>query len=149
MPYLWLLVFFLVPFLIVLKISFAEFSPLGRPPYEPMLRWLEDGALQLQAAVQQLRLPAARAAVRQRLALFASRWRLSPRCFCLLLGYPMAYAIARSSPTTRNVLLMLIILPFWTSFLLRVYAWIGLLKTDGVINKVLHGAATSSTSRWR
>jgi putrescine transport system permease protein len=57
--------------------------------------------------------------------------------FCLLLGYPMAYAIARSTPATRNVLLMLIILPFWTSFLLRVYAWIGLLNTSGVINNVL------------
>src|SRR6185437_9306027 len=56
---------------------------------------------------------------------------------CLLLGYPMAYAIARSSPTSRSVLLMLIVLPFWTSFLLRVYAWIGLLKTNGVINNVL------------
>ncbi len=57
--------------------------------------------------------------------------------FCLLIGYPMAYAIARSSPTARNIYLMLVILPFWTSFLLRVYAWIGLLKTDGVINNVL------------
>ena len=57
--------------------------------------------------------------------------------FCLLLGFPMAYAIARSSPTLRSLYLMLIILPFWTSFLLRVYAWVGLLKTDGVINNVL------------
>ena len=46
---------------------------------------------------------------------------------CLLVGYPMAYGIARASPTTRNILLMLVILPFWTSFLLRVYAWMGLL----------------------
>jgi putrescine transport system permease protein len=57
--------------------------------------------------------------------------------FCLLLGYPMAYAIARARGTLRSVLLMLIILPFWTSFLLRVYAWIGLLKHDGVINNIL------------
>ena len=56
---------------------------------------------------------------------------------CLLLGYPMAYGIARSPPTTRNIYLMLIILPFWTSFLLRVYAWIGLLKSNGVFNNVL------------
>jgi putrescine transport system permease protein len=54
-----------------------------------------------------------------------------------MLGYPMAYAIARSTPAFRNVFLMLIILPFWTSFLLRVYAWIGLLKNDGVINNML------------
>jgi putrescine transport system permease protein len=58
-------------------------------------------------------------------------------CLCLLLGYPMAYGIARAPPTRRNVYLMLIILPFWTSFLLRVYAWIGLLKNNGVINNVL------------
>jgi putrescine transport system permease protein len=58
---------------------------------------------------------------------------------CLMLGYPMAYAISRAAPTHRNVFLMLVILPFWTSFLLRVYAWIGLLKTDGVINNVLMG----------
>jgi putrescine transport system permease protein len=56
---------------------------------------------------------------------------------CLLVGYPMAYAIARCEPSTRNLFLMLIILPFWTSFLLRVYAWIGLLKTNGVINNTL------------
>ncbi|MGH8197625.1 MAG: ABC transporter permease subunit, partial [Steroidobacteraceae bacterium] len=56
---------------------------------------------------------------------------------CLVVGYPMAYAIARSGDAWRHVLLMLIILPFWTSFLLRVYAWIGLLKSNGVINNVL------------
>jgi putrescine transport system permease protein len=56
---------------------------------------------------------------------------------CLLIGYPMAYAIARSSPATRNVLLLLVILPFWTSFLLRVYAWIGILKNNGLINNTL------------
>jgi putrescine transport system permease protein len=75
--------------------------------------------------------------------LYVSAWLYSLKVafistvLCLLVGYPMAYAIARSSPASRNVLLMLIILPFWTSFLLRVYAWIGLLKTDGVINQVL------------
>jgi len=56
---------------------------------------------------------------------------------CLLIGYPMAYGITRSSPTTKNVLLMLIILPFWTSFLLRVYAWMGLLADQGTINSLL------------
>ena len=56
---------------------------------------------------------------------------------CLLIGYPMAYAIARATPTWRSVFLLLVILPFWTSFLLRVYAWIGLLKSNGVINNVL------------
>jgi putrescine transport system permease protein len=135
-PYLWLIVFFVVPFLIVLKISFAEFSPLGRPPFEPIVRLLEDGALQVKVLFSSydylLHEP-----------LYVSAWLYSIKVafvstvLCLLLAYPMAYAIARSSPATRNVLLLLIILPFWTSFLLRVYAWIGLLKTDGVINNVL------------
>src|SRR5690242_1402616 len=135
-PYLWLLLFFLVPFLIVLKISFAEFSPLGRPPYEPVFRWLEEGALQIKLLVGSydylLHEP-----------LYVSSWMYSIKVaffstvFCLMLGYPMAYAIARSAPTYRNVFLMLIGLLFWTSFLLRVYAWIGLLRNDGVINNML------------
>jgi putrescine transport system permease protein len=135
-PYLWLLVFFLIPFLIVLKISFAEFSPLSRPPYEPVFRWLEEGALQVKLLIGSydylLHEP-----------LYVSSWIYSIKVaffstvLCLMLGYPMAYAISRATPTYRNVFLLLIILPFWTSFLLRVYAWIGLLKTDGVINNVL------------
>jgi putrescine transport system permease protein len=136
LPYLWLLLFFLVPFLIVLKISFAEFAPLGRPPFEPILRWMEDGAVQL-------KLVFASYSYLLHEPLYVSAWLYSIKVaaistiFCLLVAYPMAYAIARASPTSRNVLLMLVILPFWTSFLLRVYAWIGLLKTDGVINQFL------------
>src|SRR6188472_329541 len=135
-PYLWLLVFFLVPFLIVLKISFAEFSPLGRPPYEPVFQWLEEGALQIKLLIGSY-------VYLFNEPLYVSAWLYSLKVaffstvFCLLLGYPMAYAISRATPTYRNVFLLLIILPFWTSFLLRVYAWIGLLKTDGVINNVL------------
>ncbi|HEV7607758.1 MAG TPA: ABC transporter permease subunit [Steroidobacteraceae bacterium] len=135
-PYLWLLIFFLVPFLIVLKISFAEFSPLGRPPYEPVFQWLEEGALQIKLLVGSY-------VYLFNEPLYVSSWIYSIKVaffstvFCLMLGYPMAYAISRAEPTYRNVFLMLIILPFWTSFLLRVYAWIGLLKTDGVINNVL------------
>ena len=135
-PYLWLLIFFLIPFLIVLKISFAEFSPLGRPPYEPVFRWLEEGALQIKLLIGSY-------VYLFNEPLYVSAWLYSLKVaffstvFCLMLGYPMAYAISRSPPTQRNVLLLLIILPFWTSFLLRVYAWIGLLKTDGLINQVL------------
>ncbi len=137
-PYLWLLLFFLAPFLIVLKISFAEFAPLGRPPFESILRWSEEGALQIKLLFTSysylLHEP-----------LYVSAWLYSLKVaavstvLCLIVAYPMAYAIARASPASRYVLLMLIILPFWTSFLLRVYAWIGLLKTDGVINNVLMG----------
>jgi putrescine transport system permease protein len=136
LPYLWLLVFFLVPFLIVLKISFAEFSPLGRPPYEPVFRWLEEGALQIKLLMGSY-------SFLFHEPLYVDSYIYSLKVagvstlLCLCLGYPMAYAIARSSPTVRNISLMLVILPFWTSFLLRVYAWIGLMKTDGVINNVL------------
>jgi len=135
-PYLWLLVFFLIPFLIVLKISFAEFSPLGRPPFDPILSWAAEGAIQLK-----LQLASYTYLLHE--PLYVSAWLYSIKVaaistvLCLLIGYPMAYAIARSSPSSRNIFLMLVILPFWTSFLLRVYAWIGLLKTDGVINNVL------------
>jgi putrescine transport system permease protein len=69
--------------------------------------------------------------------LYSIKVALVSTACCLLIGYPMAYAIAHANPTWRNVLLMMIILPFWTSFLLRVYAWIGLLKNNGVINNVL------------
>jgi putrescine transport system permease protein len=137
-PYLWLLVFFLIPFLIVLKISFAEFSPLGRPPYEPVFQWLDEGALQIKLLIGSY-------VYLFNEPLYVSSWLYSIKVaffstlFCLMLGYPMAYAIARSPPTYRNVFLLLVILPFWTSFLLRVYAWIGLLKNDGVINNVLLG----------
>jgi putrescine transport system permease protein len=137
-PYLWLLLFFLVPFLIVLKISFAEFSPLGRPPYEPVFQWLEDGALQVRLLIGSY-------VYLFNEPLYVSSWLYSimvagiSTFLCLLVGYPMAYAIARLTPTYRNLFLMLVILPFWTSFLLRVYAWIGLLKTDGVINNILMG----------
>ncbi len=135
-PYLWLVLFFLIPFLIVLKISFAEFSPLGRPPYEPVFQWLDEGALQIKLLVGSY-------VYLFNEPLYVSAWIYSVKVaffstiFCLALGYPMAYAISRAPPTQRNIFLMLIILPFWTSFLLRVYAWIGLLKTDGVINNVL------------
>jgi putrescine transport system permease protein len=137
-PYVWLLLFFLIPFLIVLKISFAEWAPLSRPPYEPVLKFLEDGGLQIKLVFESYKFlfndP-----------LYVSGWLYSVKVaavstvMCLLIGYPMAYAISKSSPTWRNIFLMLVILPFWTSFLLRVYAWIGLLKNDGVINNVLMG----------
>src|SRR5689334_18286996 len=121
-PYLWLLTFFLIPFLIVLKISFAEFSPLSRPPYEPVFRWLEEGALQIKLLIGSYVY-----LLNEPLYVSSYLYSLKIACIstllCLGLGYPMAYAIARSEPTMRNLFLMLVILPFWTSFLLRVYAW--------------------------
>jgi putrescine transport system permease protein len=133
-PTAWLLLLFLIPFLIVFRISFSEVR-LAIPPYTPLISFHHGkAALEVHASAYSF--------------LFTDQLYVSSYLYslkvaavstlcCLALGYPMAYAIARSAPATRSVLLMLIVLPFWTSFLLRVYAWIGLLKNNGVINNVL------------
>ena len=134
-PMIWLLLFFMVPFIIVFGISFSQ-SVLAIPPYESLWGWVDDKVLTL-------RLHFGNYNYLFTDDLYVSSYLYSVKVaavstlFCLLLGYPMAYGIARSTPTRRNLFLMLIILPFWTSFLLRVYAWIGLLKNNGVINNVL------------
>jgi len=133
-PTLWLLLLFLIPFLIVFRISFSEVR-LAIPPYTPLLSW-HHGAprfeLHWSAYSFLFTDPMYVSSYLYSLKVAA----LSTLC-CLLIGYPMAYAIARAGAATRPLLLMLIVLPFWTSFLLRVYAWIGLLKGNGVINNVL------------
>lgn len=134
-PYIWLLIFFLVPFIIVLKISFAE-SLIASPPYSSFFEWAEDGALQIRILFDNY-------AYLIEDELYTNAYLNSVKVaaistvVCLFIGYPMAYAIVRSSPTKKNILLMLIILPFWTSFLLRVYAWMGLLADQGTINNLL------------
>ncbi|HEX9139461.1 MAG TPA: ABC transporter permease subunit [Steroidobacteraceae bacterium] len=134
-PTLWLVLFFMVPFIIVLKISFSE-SVLAMPPYLPLWQWVGERALAVRLNFTSYNYLFTD-------SLYVSSYLYSLKVAavstiaCLLLGYPMAYGIARASTTRRNVLLMLVILPFWTSFLLRVYAWIGLLKSNGVINNVL------------
>jgi putrescine transport system permease protein len=133
-PTLWLLLLFLVPFLIVFRISLSEVR-LAIPPYTPLISWHHGSpSLDLHGSAYTFLFTD---------SLYVSSYlyslkvaAVSTLC-CLLIGYPMAYAIARSAPATRAVLLMLIVLPFWTSFLLRVYAWIGLLNNNGVINNVL------------
>ena len=134
-PYLWLLLFFLVPFLIVLKISVSEIR-LAMPPYEPLFSWIADHVVSLRINFENY-------AFLFKDSLYWKSFLNSiltagiSTVFCLLIGYPMAYGIARSQPSWRNLLLLLVMLPFWTSFLLRVYAWIGILKNNGVINNVL------------
>ncbi|HSW32274.1 MAG TPA: ABC transporter permease subunit [Steroidobacteraceae bacterium] len=134
-PYLWLLMFFLVPFVIVLKISFSD-AQISMPPYQPLLHWVSEQALQIQLNFGNFAF-----LVEDNLywkAYLNSIWVAGvSTLLCLLIGYPMAYAIARSQSSTRNILLLLVILPFWTSFLLRVYAWIGILKNNGLINNTL------------
>jgi putrescine transport system permease protein len=134
-PYVWLLLFFLLPFIIVLKISFSD-TQIAMPPYQPLFSWATD-------QVVQVKLHLSNFAFLVEDDLYWRSYLTSitvagvSTLLCLALGYPMAYAIARSSPATRNILLLLVILPFWTSFLLRVYAWIGLLKNNGFINNFL------------
>jgi len=133
-PGLWLTVFFLVPFLIVLKISFSE-ARLAIPPYAPLITWLHGlpvPRIHLSGYAYLFTDP-----LYLRSYLYSVMVAAVSTLFCLLIGYPMAYAIARASDAWRSFLLMLIVLPFWTSFLLRVYAWIGLLQNDGLINDVL------------
>jgi putrescine transport system permease protein len=137
-PYLWLLLFFVAPFLIVLKISFSEVQ-IAMPPYAPLVQWAADAKRLVLSFNLNNYLFLLTDDLYVSTFLYSAKVAAISTLFCLAVGYPMAYAIARASPTLRNLYLMLIILPFWTSFLLRVYAWVGLLKTDGVINNVLLG----------
>lgn len=139
-PFLWLILFFFLPFLILLYISFvdmgndiAPFKPiwdsetgllkLKYENYFSVFRSGEDGVLFKTLYVE---------------AYVRSIWyALCTACLCLVIGYPFAYFIARSSPGLRPALLMMVMLPFWTSFLLRVYAWKGILADQGVINQLL------------
>ena len=135
-PYLWMLVFFAIPFLIVLKISFSKLA-IAMPPYTPVLEFVDNAvslklnlsnyinlftdSLYIQAYLSSIKI----AAISTFLA--------------LLIGYPMAYVIARLPPSTRSIAMMLVILPSWTSFLIRVYAWIGILDSNGLVNRTLLG----------
>jgi len=136
-PWFWSLLFFLIPFVIVLKISFAETRWLGTPPYTPLIEWVDGHA--------QVRFNLGNYLFLLRESLYLNAFLSSIKVaavstiLCLLVGYPMAYVIARADASWRNILLMLVILPFWTSFLLRVYAWMGLLGQNGTFNRILMG----------
>ncbi len=127
-PYLWLLTFFLLPFIIVVAMSLARRAEVS-PPIAYLESWpyvrLDNFARLFEDSLY----------IR---AYLTSIWNAAiATLFCLLIGYPMALGITRVSKTWRNVLLMLVILPFWTSFLLRVYAWMGLLGSNSWFNKGL------------
>lgn len=130
-PYLWLLVFFLAPFAIILKISLAD-PVIAQPPFTPFV----DDAGDIDASLDNFRFlltDKLYAVTYLRSVVLAAIATI----LCLLLGFPMAYGIARSDGRIRGLLLLLIVLPFWISFLLRVYAWMGLLNNYGVVNNVL------------
>lgn len=124
LPFLWLGLFFLLPCLLVLAIALGTNAPDSVPPVELGLSFksfalLFSDDLYLAAWLSSIRIAATSTLV------------------ALLLGYPMAYAIARAAPQRRPLLLMLVVLPFWTSFLIRIYAWMGLLADNGLIEQFL------------
>lgn len=131
----WLIALTLLPVLIVVAVSLSE-PRLGAPPFTPLFEWGEgvwptfNGTIASYLTVTSDSLYIAALVSSLRIAAFSAM-------ITLVIAYPMAYAIARSSDRTRFALLMLVILPFWTSFLIRTYAWAGLLNTNGLINNAL------------
>jgi len=123
-----------VPFLLVVKISFAD-QEMGVPPYTRLLAF-SDGVLQLTLQFGHYAFLLTDSLY---FATYVSSLKIAAisTFFCLLIGYPLAYQIARTDPARRNLLLMAVMLPFWTSFLIRVYAWIGILKNNGLLNQFL------------
>lgn len=143
-PYLWLLLFFALPFLILLRISLTDMGNTF-DPFAPMLTQT-DGKWQATLKVENY-LSVFRdighsddswePTIYLQSYWLSIRYAFFTTVLCLFIGYPFAYCIARSAPRMRNVLLMLVMLPFWTSFLLRVYAWKGILSDNGIINRAL------------
>ena len=135
-PFVWLVLFFLLPFVIVLKISFAE-ADVAIPPYTEVFAYAEQ---QLQVIINLSNyiflseddLYWAAYAGSLKIAFFST-------LICLLVGYPMAYAIARARKDLQTVLLLLIMMPTWTAILIRVYAWMGILSSNGILNGLLQG----------
>jgi putrescine transport system permease protein len=131
-PFAWLVLMLLVPLLLILKISFAE-PTLGQPPYTPLFDFDAGG---WKASLANYRMLAGDALYFEAMSYSAGIAALAT-LLCLLLGYPMALAIARASDRRRPLLLMLVVLPFWTSFLIRVYALAGLMDEGGVVGSAL------------
>lgn len=138
-PYIWLAVFFLIPFLIVVKISFST-PETAMPPYSPTFAFSDGLAGWLEKAKEftfDNYLWLTEDALYRNAYLLSVWISFTATCMTLLIGYPLAYGMARAPQSLRPILLMLVILPFWTSFLIRVYAWIGILKPEGLLNQLL------------
>ncbi len=140
-PFLWLALFFVLPFLILLRISITDMGS-GVDPFAPLVEasqgtWRFILKYENYAAIFR----EAGAGFAQTIYMEAYetslKYALLTTLLCLLIGYPFAYFIARARPSARPALLMLVMLPFWTSFLLRVYAWKGILADQGVLNNLL------------
>jgi putrescine transport system permease protein len=133
-PFVWLMLFFLLPFALIFKISLTS-SVMAIPPYEPVFRFAENTLSVVVNFGNYLFLLSDSLYV-------AAYWGSLKTAFlatvcCLLLGYPMAYAMARMPKHWQLVMLLMIMLPTWTSFLIRVYAWMGILNTNGILNNAL------------
>lgn len=137
LPYLWLGVFFLVPFLIVLKISLSD-TAVAQPPYKPVWDWNDIAGFFPQLDLENFEL-----LVQDDLYLLATlssiRIAAISTLLLLLVGFPIAYGMARAPQRHRALLVALVILPFWTSFLIRIYAWIAILKPEGLLTQALMG----------
>jgi putrescine transport system permease protein len=134
LPFVWLALFFLLPLVIVVKISLAQ-SVVGIPPYTPLFGH-QSGGIRMYASLANFVLIASDPLyLRAYLGSFVNA--LLATVLCLVLGYPIAYAIAQARGASRQLLLFLVMLPFWTSFLIRVYSWIAILQPNGFLNEFL------------
>lgn len=134
-PFAWLLLFFLTPFLIVLELSFSH-ALIAMPPYAPLIELDDDGQLVVNASLDNYAALAGEGLYAESL-LTSLRIAALATAMTLALGYPLAHAIARAPASWRPTLVTLVMLPFWTSFLIRVYALIGILKPEGLLNHFL------------
>lgn len=138
-PYVWMVLFFLVPFGFVLKISLSQ-TAIAQPPYTPVFDLAAGGAA-LREAFAALSLDNFRLLVSDNLYVLSYLRSLvvalTATAILLLIGYPIAYGMARLSKRGQAIAMMLVIVPFWTSFLIRIYAWINILQHDGLLNQIL------------
>lgn len=133
-PFFWLFLFFLLPFFIVLKISFAE-ADVAIPPYTEIYSWADNQLSILLNLGNYVFLTEDELYLAAYLG--SLKMAFISTALCLLIGYPMAYAIARASKEAQTVLLLLIMMPTWTAILIRVYAWMGILSNNGLLNSFL------------
>ncbi len=135
-PYLWMILFFLMPFLIIFKISLSV-TEIAIPPYSPIVTF-EDGAMQIILHLENYTfIFTDEDGTYMKSYLKSLEVASFSTLLCLFIGYPIAWALSKCRPATRNIMFMLLIMPSWTSFVVRIYAWMALLKKDGLINDVL------------
>ncbi|NRB35432.1 MAG: ABC transporter permease subunit [Rhodobacteraceae bacterium] len=134
-PFFYLLVFFLAPFFIVAKISLAELA-IASPPFTSLIEWTDSGVMTIRLVFDNF-IYIWEDSLYLDTYLNSLKISITSTVICLVFGYPIAYGIVRSGPVAKPILLFCIILPFWTSFLLRVYSWMGILADQGTINNLL------------